>query len=53
MDEAGRCDRLGFMRQGKLLAEGSAEGLRQQAGAHTLEEAFLHFVESNLEGGKP
>ena len=44
MDEAERCDRLGFMRQGCLLAEGSAAALRTQAGAVTLEEAFLHFA---------
>ncbi len=44
MDEAERCDRLGFMRSGKLLAEGSAADLRAQAGAATLEEAFLHFA---------
>jgi ABC-2 type transport system ATP-binding protein len=53
MDEAERCDRLGFMRQGKLLAEGAAAELRAQAGARTLEEAFLHFVEDNPEGGQP
>jgi len=44
MDEAERCDRLGFMRHGKLLADGSAAALRAQAGAATLEEAFLHFA---------
>ena len=51
LDEAERCHRLGFMRQGRLLAEGSAEELRSQAGARTLEEAFLHFAEVHLEGG--
>jgi ABC-2 type transport system ATP-binding protein len=44
MDEAERCDRLGFMRSGKLLAEGSAAALRAQGGGATLEEAFLHFA---------
>ena len=44
MDEAERCDRLGFIRSGKLLAEGSAADLRAQAAAATLEEAFLHFA---------
>jgi ABC-2 type transport system ATP-binding protein len=44
MDEAERCDRLGFIRSGKLLAEGSAAALRAQAVAATLEEAFLHFA---------
>jgi ABC-2 type transport system ATP-binding protein len=51
MDEAERCDRLGFMRQGKLLAEGSAAELRTQAAATTLEEAFLRFAEGNGMGG--
>jgi ABC-2 type transport system ATP-binding protein len=51
MDEAGRCDRLGFMRQGKLLAEGSADQLRAQAGTATLEEAFLYFASSAKAGG--
>ena len=44
MDEAERCDRLGFIRKGRLLAEGSAEALRTQARARTLEEAFLRFA---------
>jgi len=44
MDEAERCDRLGFLRQGRLLAEGSAEELRRKKGSATLEEAFLMFA---------
>ena len=44
MDEAERCDRLGFVRQGRLLAEGSSAELRQRAGTATLEEAFLAFA---------
>jgi ABC-2 type transport system ATP-binding protein len=48
MDEAERCDRLGFVRGGALLAEGSAAELRQRAGTATLEEAFLHFAENGL-----
>ncbi|HEY45072.1 MAG TPA: ABC transporter ATP-binding protein [Anaerolineae bacterium] len=52
MDEAERCDRLGFMRLGKLLAEGSASELRDQANARTLEEAFLRFAVGNMEGGE-
>jgi ABC-2 type transport system ATP-binding protein len=45
MDEAERCDRLGFIRDGKLLAEGSAADLRAQAGTATLEQAFLRFAD--------
>jgi ABC-2 type transport system ATP-binding protein len=50
MDEAERCDRLGFMRQGRLLAEGSSAELRKQKGTKTLEEAFLKFAEDGNEG---
>ena len=49
MDEAERCDRLGFVRQGKLLAQGSAAELRAQAGTATLEEAFLRYAEGGGE----
>jgi ABC-2 type transport system ATP-binding protein len=52
MDEAERCDRLGFMRLGKLLAEGSTSELRDQAGARTLEEAFLRFAVGIKTGGE-
>ncbi|MBN1285988.1 MAG: ABC transporter ATP-binding protein [Anaerolineae bacterium] len=45
MDEAERCDRLGFIQAGRLLAEGDAAELRARAGTDTLEEAFLHFAE--------
>lgn len=51
MDEAERCNRLGFMRQGKLLAEGSSTDLRNRKGAATLEDAFLKFAEDGIEGG--
>lgn len=51
MDEAERCDRLGFMRQGKLLAEGSSAELRKRKGTDTLEEAFLKYAQGGNEGG--
>ncbi len=41
MDEAERCQRLGLIRFGKLLAEGSPDEVRSTAGTHSLEEAFL------------
>jgi ABC-2 type transport system ATP-binding protein len=53
MDEAERCDRLGFMRQGKLLAEGSSTDLRKRKGTNTLEEAFVKFAEEGSDGGSP
>jgi ABC-2 type transport system ATP-binding protein len=51
MEEAERCDRLGFMRQGKLLAEGTPAHLRNQRGTRNLEEAFLQFATEDLGGG--
>jgi ABC-2 type transport system ATP-binding protein len=51
MEEAERCDRLGFLRQGRLLAEGSAEDLRRTQGTATLEEAFLRFASDGATGG--
>jgi ABC-2 type transport system ATP-binding protein len=51
MDEAERCHRLGLMRDGRLLAEGSAEELRQSSGTSTLEEAFLAYIRGSSELG--
>ena len=41
IDEADRCDVLGFLRGGRLLASESPETLRRQTGQATLEDAFL------------
>ena len=41
MDEASRCDRLGLIRAGRLLAEGTAPELVARAGTSDLESAFL------------
>ena len=43
MDEAERCQRLGLIRFGKLLAEGSPSQVREAAGTTNLEEAFLRL----------
>ena len=46
MDDAAHCDRLAFMRDGKVIAQGAPGELQQAAdkpGA-TLEEAFLYFI---------
>jgi len=51
MDEAEHCHRLGLMRDGRLLAEGSAEELRQSSGTSTLEEAFLAYIRGGGEFG--
>jgi ABC-2 type transport system ATP-binding protein len=45
MDEAARCDRLGLIREGRVLAEGSASELISHAGTSDLESAFLALSE--------
>jgi ABC-2 type transport system ATP-binding protein len=44
MEEAGRCDELLLMREGRLLAQDSPDGLRQRTGADSLDDAFLRLV---------
>ncbi len=44
MDDAAHCDRLAFLRDGRIIAEGSPDELRRKAGATTLEDAFLRFA---------
>jgi len=41
MDEADRCQRLGLIQYGQLLAEGTPAEIRAQGGSQNLEEAFL------------
>ncbi|HEY4870500.1 MAG TPA: ABC transporter ATP-binding protein [Candidatus Dormibacteraeota bacterium] len=45
MDEAERCDRLGLIRFGKLLAEGTVAEIKAKAGVERLEDAFLKLSE--------
>jgi ABC-2 type transport system ATP-binding protein len=53
MDDAAHCDRLVFLRQGRVIALGTPEELRAAAGRGnaTLEDAFLHFIRQ--EGAAP
>jgi len=46
MDEGARCDRLGLIRSGVVLAEGSANELIKRAGSQDLESAFLALAEA-------
>jgi ABC-2 type transport system ATP-binding protein len=41
MDEADRCQRLGLIQYGRLLAEGTPAEIRAMGGSQNLEEAFL------------
>lgn len=47
MDEAERCDRLGLIRFGKLLAEGTVADIKAKAGVDRLEDAFLRLSEAS------
>jgi ABC-2 type transport system ATP-binding protein len=43
MDEAEKCDRLGMIRDGKLLAVGTPAELLAATGSATIEETFLYY----------
>jgi len=43
MEEAERCSRIGLMRAGRFLAEGSPAELKARAGRDDLESAFLYY----------
>ena len=43
MDEADKCDRLGLIRDGRLIAVGTPSELKEQTNSATIEEAFLVY----------
>ncbi|WP_377888552.1 ABC transporter ATP-binding protein [Alkalihalobacillus sp. R86527] len=43
MDEAERCSRLGMVRDGQLIANGTPDELKKETGASTIEQAFLSY----------
>jgi ABC-2 type transport system ATP-binding protein len=45
MNEAERCDDLVLLREGRLLAAGTVEAVRQRAGEDDLDAVFLRLVE--------
>lgn len=49
MDEAVRCDRLLLMREGRLLADDSPQGLLDRTGAADIDGAFLQLVAAEPE----
>jgi len=51
MDDAAHCDRLGFVRDGKIIAQGTPTELKNTTGKAeaTLEDAFLFFVRKGKE----
>jgi ABC-2 type transport system ATP-binding protein len=44
MDEAGRCDRLLLIREGRLIGDDTPDAIRAAAGTDDLEAAFLHLI---------
>jgi ABC-2 type transport system ATP-binding protein len=45
MDEAVRCDRLLLMREGRMLADDTLDGILAATGAQDVEQAFLILVD--------
>jgi ABC-2 type transport system ATP-binding protein len=43
MDEAKHCDRIGFLKSGRLIAEGEPDKIMETSGTNSLEDAFLKF----------
>src|ERR1700754_1200186 len=49
MDEAGRCDRLLLIREGRLVGDDTPAAIRARAGTDDLEEAFLRLIREREE----
>lgn len=47
MDEAERCDRVVLMHQGKIIAEGAPQALKEQMKLSSLEEIFAKLTREN------
>ena len=48
MDEAGRCDQLLLMRDGRLLADAPPDEIRGRSGTDDLEQAFLRLIKGQV-----
>jgi ABC-2 type transport system ATP-binding protein len=46
MEEAGRCQRLLLLREGRLLADATPDELRERTGTDDLDQAFLRLIQS-------
>ena len=49
MDEAGRCDRLLLIREGRLIGDDTPAAIRTTAGTDDLEDAFLRLIRDREE----
>jgi ABC-2 type transport system ATP-binding protein len=43
MDEVEKCNHLGMIREGRLIASGSPDELKRATSSRTIEEAFLYY----------
>ena len=50
MDEADKCDQIAMMRDGQIIAQGTAQELQERVGVNTLEEAFILYGGAQNEG---
>jgi ABC-2 type transport system ATP-binding protein len=48
MDEAEYCNRLSIMHEGKLIAIGTPQELKQKHRKHTIEDLFVHFISKDM-----
>jgi ABC-2 type transport system ATP-binding protein len=48
VDEAARCEQVLLMHEGRLLAHGTPQQLRERGGSENLDDAFVHLVEEDL-----
>ena len=49
MDEAGRCERLLLIREGRLIGDDTPAAIRASAGTDDLDEAFLRLIKASEE----
>lgn len=47
MDEAESCDRVAFVFNGEVMAEGTPKALIESQGLRNLEDVFIHYVEKS------
>ncbi|MDR2766172.1 MAG: ABC transporter ATP-binding protein [Holosporaceae bacterium] len=50
MDEAERCDKIIYIADGHIVAEGSAGELMEKSGAGSLEESFIYYIDEVWKG---
>ena len=53
MNEAGRCDRIALMHEGRVLATGVPAELMRQRGVASLDDLFVGYLEEAAKGNEP